>query len=123
MDYNMDYDNIINLYTEVQQDIRFIIASDVRMKILLCLNEDSKNLKSLSQQTGFPPSTISHENKKLQERNIILKEGRLFRLSPIGKIILIKIVNLFKSKSLIKKNKKFFLNHILIVYLNIFCMK
>ena len=110
MDYNMDYDNIINLYSEVQQDIRFI-ASDVRMKIILGLNEDSKNLKLLSEETGFSPSTISHENKKLQDKNFILKEGRFFSLSPIGKILLMKIINLYKSNSLIKKNKKFFLNH------------
>ncbi|MDI6643727.1 MAG: DUF1724 domain-containing protein [Methanobacteriaceae archaeon] len=111
MEYNMDYNNLINLYTEVQEDLRFIIASEVRMKILLCLNEDSKNLKLLSQQTGFLPSTISHENKKLQERNIIFKENRFFYLSPIGKIILMKIIELYMSKSLFKRSKRFFLNH------------
>jgi len=107
----MEYNSTIDLYGEVQEDIRFIIASDVRMKIILCLDDGSKNLKLLTQKIGFSPSTISHENRKLEEKRIIFKKGRFFHLSPIGKIILIKLINLLKSKSLINNNQEFFLNH------------
>lgn len=103
--------NILKLYDKVRDDLKFLTASDVRTKIIIVLNEGSKNLGDLKDKTNLNSSTILHGMSQLEEKNLILKKSGGYSLSQTGKIVALNITNLIKTSTSLEELEKILLRH------------
>jgi len=103
--------NILKLYEKVRDDLKFLTASDVRTKIIIVLNEGSKNLGDLKDKTNLNSSTILHGMSQLEERNLILKKSGGYSLSQTGKIVALNLTNLIKASTSLGELEKILLKH------------
>ncbi|MDD1775629.1 MAG: DUF1724 domain-containing protein [Methanobacterium sp.] len=108
----MDSNNngLIN-YDEVKDDLKFLIKSDVRVKILISLSEGEKNIAQLKQELGFSSSTILHGMYQLEAKDIIVRNSGIYALSKTGEIYQDKLLDMVKSIYALKNCGSIFLNH------------
>lgn len=107
----MDIIDTLNHYEYIKGDIKFITTSNVRTKIILSLNNGNKDLNALKNELNLESSAALHALKKLENQKIIIKKENKYSLSPVGKLLVLKSENLFKSFYTIKKYRKIWLNH------------
>ena len=107
----MNSKGIYEQYDGASDLLKFLTSSNVRTRILLSLNESSKNLSDLKRELNLESSTIIHSTSKLEKRDLIFKNGENYSLSQIGKIFAIKLVNLIKTIDIVKSHEKLWLNH------------
>ena len=91
--------------------IRLFTGSEIRVKVLMDLNEGSKDLPQLKRSLGHDSSTIIHAMKDMKVENLIevTKEG--YALTNIGKTEVILLNHLLRSVSTLSKNEEFWLTH------------
>ncbi len=109
----MTKDNIMDVYDYIKDDLKFITTSSVRTKVILSLKETDLTLNQIKDKLALKSSSISHAIKNLEEENLVVKDGKNYSLSSLGKFYLFKSENLFKSFSTVKNCEKIFLNHLI----------
>ena len=57
-----------SVYGNVEKNLRFLIGSNLRNRILLSLKSGVKNLKDLKNETGSNASTIIHSIRDMEKR-------------------------------------------------------
>lgn len=107
----LDAEHIFELYDLVKKDLKFLITSDVRVKILLSLNNGSKNLGQLRNDIHLSSSTILHSMNKLEEKKYIFRESGNYYLSQTGEISTNKLIDVIKAAHALKNCGNLFLNH------------
>lgn len=107
----MNSKGIYEQYDDASDLLKFLTSSNVRTRILLSLNESSKNLSDLKRELNLDSSTIIHETNKLEKRNFIFKDRETYILSQTGKIFALKLVNLIKTVDTVKSQEKLWLDH------------
>lgn len=103
--------NYIEIFGDLKEDMRFLVSSDVRSKILLSLHESPKILASLRKELDYTSSTILHAMYQLDEKNLILKKSGVYSLSQIGEVVVLKLINIMNALNSIQKLENMFLNH------------
>lgn len=101
----------INIYDDIKDDLKLLTSSSVRTKIILSLNDCSKDLSDLKNEIGAENSAILKSIKNLEINQIIHRNDKKYALSPIGKMYAAKSNNFFKSISSVKDIQKAILNH------------
>lgn len=104
-------DNIFELYGEIKDDLKFITSSDIRVKIIISLNEGQKKLGDLKNEVHMRSSSILHSMSQLESRNLIIREFQSYSLSQTGEMVALNLIDLINSFSLMKKHEDFWLNH------------
>lgn len=104
-------EDILNFYDEVEDDLKSQNTSSVRVKIMIGLSEGPKKTSELSKLTGINSSQILHGTNELEKQDMILKEGNIFFLSEIGRIMTLKLIDMVKVSVALKKFRKLWLNH------------
>jgi len=107
----MNIKDILNCYGYVKEDLKFQGISSVRIKIMISLSEGPKKTKDLRELTGIPSSTLLHGINELEKQKLISRKGDDFFLSEIGYISTLKLVDMIKTRELLKNTKKLWLNH------------
>jgi predicted transcriptional regulator len=107
----MHKNEALALYENVKEDMKFLVMSDVRSKILLSLREGPKDLADLRNDMEFSSSTILHGMYLLEDKKLISRESGEYYLSQIGEIAVLKLMNLMQACSAMKKNEGLFLDH------------
>ncbi len=102
---------ILKMYENVRDDLKFLTASDVRTKIIIVLNDGLKNLSDLKEETKLNSSTILHGMSQLEEKNLIFKHSGGYSLSQTGKIVALNLINLIKVSTSLGELEKIFLKH------------
>lgn len=102
---------LFNFYDEVKDDLKFLIKSDVRVKILISLSEGEKNIAQLKQELGLSSSTILHGMYQLEEKDIVLRKSGSYALSKTGEIYQDKLLDMVKSIYALRNCGNIFLNH------------
>lgn len=102
---------IYEQHDEVKNLLKFLTSSSIRTSILLSLNESPKNLSDLKKELTLESSTAIHSAGELEKRNFLFKKGENYTLSPTGKILALKLVNLIKTVDAVKRHEKLWLNH------------
>ncbi len=102
-----------NLYEEVKGGLKFLAISGVRIKIMISLNEGTKNLSDLRDELGLRSSTILHAMSELEKQNLVFKEGEYYFLSQIGKILTLKLIDVMKTIAAVNRYEKLWLDHII----------
>ncbi|KAF5083950.1 helix-turn-helix transcriptional regulator [Methanobacterium aggregans] len=107
----MTLNNVLDIYDDVKDDLKFLSMSVVRTKIMMCLNEGPCKLKDLKEELELDSSAIKHVLNDLEDQNFAFKNGDAYSLSEKGIIICTKLAELIKTLSVVKKNEKFWLKH------------
>lgn len=107
----MSSKNLIKMYDEVKNDLKFISSSGVRAKIIISLTSGNKELNDLKEDLTMDTSNILHAIRDLEKQDLIFKQKNNYILSPTGIIVGLKLVDFIKTISAVQKNKKIWLNH------------
>lgn len=107
----MTINTILDFYEKVKDDLKSQSMSSVRIKIILSLSKGPQKSKDLKELTGMRSSTILHGINELEKQDLVLREGDIFFLSEIGKIIALKLIDMIKTSVSLKKFQKLWLDH------------
>lgn len=107
----MSSKDILKLYDEVKDNLKFISSSSVRTRIMISLTMGITKLKDLKEGMNVDSSTILHAMKTLEDQNLIIKTGDEYFISQTGKIIGLKLIDTIKMLFTVKRSEKLWLNH------------
>lgn len=112
---NMDVNDKIksdeNENSEVFGDIKHILTSTLRTKLLIALFSSKKDLKSLRDELDKPSTSILHGIKELRKLKLIKKEDKFYELSSNGRILAANILKLIENTYSINNNFEFWKYH------------
>jgi predicted transcriptional regulator len=108
---NMLFEDNLNFYEEIKDDLKFYGISGVRMKIMLCLMDGPKKTKQLRKLTGIQSSTILHGISELEKQRIVAREGDNYYLSETGQILTPKLVDMIKTLVVLRNSQNLWINH------------
>ncbi len=107
----MNVENILEIYEVVSEDLKFLLTSRVRTKVVISLIEGPHNLGDLKKDLNLDAASISHALKNLGERQFVVKRDNAYNLSQKGRIICIKLIDVIKTVYAVQGNEKLWLNH------------
>ncbi len=93
------------------KNIKYILTSSMRTRLLLTIYESSKNLDELRIALEKPSATILHGLKELENKNLIRKAQKYYELTSNGYLLTTNMVKLIENWYSINKNKEFWNNH------------
>lgn len=95
----------------IDNEIRFLAQSEIRMKILSELNKCPDNVKGLVKSTKITYSSVSSNITKLEENNYIKKVDGIYYVDPMAKIYFKTLIDFKKSIEIIKNYNSFWDKH------------
>lgn len=98
---------------EFQEDIKFLINSEIRLKILGCLYDSSASIKQIEEKTNYSYSSILDNINKLEQKKFIYNIEDKFYLFNKTRLKLTHILYFNKSAKFLRE-KDDFLNHSLL---------
>jgi len=107
----MNLDNLFNHFEEIKDDLKFIAASKVRVKILISLSQGPKKLSEIKKETLLSSSTILHGMNSLEQKKLVSKGMEGYFLTQLGKITALKFIKLIKNLYVLKNHERLWLNH------------
>ncbi len=96
---------------EINDDIKFLAKSEIRLKILSELNESPDDVKGLVKKTKITYSSVSSNVNKLEANNYIKKVEKKYYLNPIAKIYFKTLMDFKKSIEIIHGYNSFWDKH------------
>lgn len=97
--------------TREYRDIKYILTSNMRAKLLLALYEIPKNLDELRKELTKPSATILHGLKELETINLVKKAQKCYELTSNGYLLTTNMVKLIENWYALSKNEIFWDNH------------
>lgn len=101
----------MNVHNEINDDIKFLAKSEIRLKILSELNEHPNDIRGLVKKTKITYSSVSSNVNKLAENNYIKKVEKKYYLNPIAKIYFKTLMDFKKSIEIIQVYNSFWDKH------------
>jgi predicted transcriptional regulator len=93
------------------KNVKYILTSGMRTKLLLAIYECPKNLDELRNELKKPSATILHGLKELENVNLVRKVQKNYELSSNGYLLTTNMIKLLDNWYSINKGKKFWNNH------------
>lgn len=106
-----DLENLFNYYDFVQNDLKFMIKSRIRLNILSSITEYPKAMKEIKEENDLSFAAISNNMKRLLEENMVIKIEDKYLISQIGLLKLYSLMDFLKLMSSTKKFEELWLNH------------
>lgn len=97
--------------SKVQEEIKFLTKSEIRLEILKCLDKSPKTVKEIVKSSGMTYSSVSSNVNKLEKNNNIYKKEGKFRINYLTKIYYDNIINFNKSLEVITTFEEFWNKH------------
>lgn len=98
-------------HNEINEDIRFLAQSEIRLKILSELYEHPNNIRGLVKKTKITYSSVSNNINKLEENKYIRKVEKKYYLNPIAEIYFKALMDFKKSIDIIYNYDSFWNKH------------
>ena len=104
--------NLSDLYyeenlLEFQEDIKFLINSEIRLKILGCLYDSSASIKQIEEKTNYSYSSILDNINKLEQKKFIYNIEDKFYLFNKTRLKLTHILYFNKSAKFLREKDDF----------------
>ena len=112
IDFSEEYFNVF------QDEMKFLINSEIRLKILGCLYNSSASIKQLEEKTNYSYSSILDNINKLEQRKFIYSVNDRFYLYNKTKIKIIHMLNFNKSANFLKENVEYINDSLLDIYID-----
>ena len=93
------------------KDIKYILTSSMRTKLLLALYEIPLNLDELRSLLKKPSATILHGLKELESINLVKKSQKYYELTSNGYLLTTNMIKLIDNWFSLSKNEIFWNNH------------
>lgn len=97
--------------TREYKDIKYILTSSMRAKLLLALYEIPKNLEELRRDLSKPSATILHGLKELETINLVKRAQKCYELTSNGYLLTTNMVKLIENWYALSKKEVFWDNH------------
>ena len=94
-------------FLEFQEDIKFLINSEIRLKILGCLYNSGASIKQIEAKTNYSYSSILDNINKLDQKEFIYSIDDKFYLYNKTRVKLINILYFNKSAKFLRENADF----------------
>ena len=107
MNHNTNYETLLN----IEEELKFLTKSTVRIRILNCLKNASYNVKEIAKATNMRYSSVSSNVSKLELNNNIYKEDGKFKITFITRMYLEHILDFNKSLKIITDFEEFWHKH------------
>lgn len=107
----MNDSNLLDIYEDIKDDLKFLIKSDVRVKILISLGESPKDMEQLKKELKLRSSTILHGMYQLEKKHIITRESGNYSLTTSGEIYSSKLMDIVRSFHALNTCEDIFLKH------------
>lgn len=101
------------MYTqdEINDDLRFLAQSEIRLKILSELYEQPSNIRGLVKKTKINYSSVSSNVNKLEENEFIHKIEKEYYINPMSRIYFETLMDFKKSIDIINDYDAFWNRH------------
>ncbi len=86
----------------IEKDMLFIVKSEIRLKILTELNDEPQTIKDIVNKTNIAYSSVSNNMNKLEYKNHVTKENRVYTMTPMTKLYFNQLMEFKKSVDVIK---------------------
>ncbi|MDY6865242.1 MAG: winged helix-turn-helix domain-containing protein [Halobacteriota archaeon] len=100
-----------SVYEKSSDWLRLLARSEIRIKLLMILNEENMKLGQLRDYLNLTSSTILHAMKDMEDEELLENTDEGYALTNIGKIQALMISDLIKTITVLTKNKDFWLTH------------
>lgn len=77
--------------------ITILLSSEKRTDLLLLLKEKPRTIEEINNELNTNSVAILPQLKKLKEKGLVIQEEKIYELSLLGKIIVIKVESLVKA--------------------------
>lgn len=74
--------------------ITVLLSSEKRTELLLLLKEKPRTIEEINHELGTNSVAILPQLKKLKENGLVIQEDRVYELSLLGRIIVLKMESL-----------------------------
>lgn len=101
----------MNIQTEINDDIKFLAKSEIRLKILSELNKKPNNVRGLVKKTKITYSSVSSNILKLEKNNYLKKIKNMYHVTPMAELYFNSLMDFKNSADLINKNISFWNKH------------
>jgi len=91
--------------------VRAFASSELRMNILLCLKNESKDIKDLQQELGGRNTTILHALKDMSDSNLVARDRDGYKLTNLGKIKAHLLSEILRTLNGLEERPGYWLNH------------
>ena len=98
-------------HREINDDIRFLAQSEIRLKILSELYKRPDDVRGLVKKTKITYSSVSSNINKLEENNYIKKIQKKYYINPMAKIYFKTLMDFKKSIDIINNYDSFWNKH------------
>ena len=98
-------------HNEINDDLKFLAQSEIRLKILSELYEKPNNISGLVKKTKINYSSVSSNVNKLEENEFIHKVEKKYYINPMAKIYFETLMDFKRSIDLIYDYDAFFNKH------------
>ncbi|MCK9151235.1 helix-turn-helix transcriptional regulator [Methanobacterium alcaliphilum] len=102
-----------HLLEKTYDDVKFLLVSNIRMKIMLSLYDSPKKSADLREETFTSSSTVLHAITQLEKRNLVSRRGDLSFLSSKGSLVALKLINLIETFTILNRHDIFWKDHCL----------
>lgn len=99
------------IHNDINDDIRFLAKSEIRLKILSELYNCPNDVKGLVENTNITYSSVSSNVNKLEKHNYIRKVEKIYYMNPMAKIYFKALMDFKKSIEIIKDFNSFWYKH------------
>lgn len=76
----------MNIHNDIDENIKFLAKSEIRLKILCELHKKPNDVRGLVKKTEITYSSVSSNLIKLERHNYITKVNKLYHINPMSEI-------------------------------------
>ncbi len=102
---------IMHTHNEINDNLKFLAQSEIRLKILSELYKQPNNIRGLVKKTKINYSSVSSNITKLEENKFIHKIEKEYYINPMAKIYFETLLDFKKSVDIIKGYNAFWNKH------------
>lgn len=95
----------------IEKDMMFIVKSEIRLKILTELNDKPQSIKQIVDKTKMAYSSVSNNLNKLEYKNHVIRDDKVYKISPMTKLYFSQLLDFKKSIDVIKNFDSLWYKH------------
>lgn len=101
----------MQINNDIDNDMKFLTKSEIRLKILNELNENPNSVRGLVKETEITYSSISNNISKLEKNDLITKVQNKYHITPMTEIYLKTLMDFKTSMDLVNDFDTFWNKH------------
>jgi predicted transcriptional regulator len=106
-----DIEYLFDSYEFIHDDLKFILKSSIRMKILISLKDGPRLIREIREEHNLSFANISNNMKLLLEKQMVNKVNDYYHISQLGEYKLNQVLHFMESMQVTKNFEELWNNH------------